>query len=124
VTLRLLTDEHVSPAVATAAKRRCPSIDVSCLRDWQDGQMMGAPNELVLEAARGDGLTLVSYDLRTLPPLLRRYAEQGIEHAGVVLVDDKTLGQTNVGGLARALCELWRAQHRLDWQNRVVFLRR
>ena len=122
--LRLLTDEQISPSVAEAARRRCPRIHVTCLRDFGQGHMLSASDELVLRAAYADALTLVSYDLRTIPPLLRRWAEQGIEHGGVVLVDETTIRQADIGGLADALCALWKAQARLDWTNRVIFLRR
>jgi hypothetical protein len=122
--LRLLTDEHISLAVAAAARRVCADMEIMSLREWQGGHMLSASDELVLMEAHEQGLTLVTYDLRTIPPLLRAWAEQGVAHGGVVLVDDKTYHQTDVGGLARALCYLWDASRLADWTNRVVFLRR
>jgi ABC-type transporter Mla MlaB component len=122
--LRLLTDEHVSPAVAEAARRACPGIRITAIREWQHGHLLGAPDDTVLHEAHHDGLTLVTFDLRTIPPLLRAWAEQQIDHGGVVLVDGQTIRQADVGGLAAALCALFEAHGRSDWTNRVVFLRR
>ena len=34
-------------------------------------------------------LTLVTYDRRTIPPLLKDWAEEGRPHAGVIFVDEK-----------------------------------
>ncbi|MEK7705339.1 MAG: hypothetical protein AAB426_10300 [Myxococcota bacterium] len=122
--LRLLTDEHISPAVAAAARGICAEMEIISLRDWQHGHLLSASDEALLHEARNASLTLVTYDLRTIPVLLRAWAEQDIDHAGVVLVDEKTIGQAEVGALADALCSLWRAQRQHDWHNRVVFLRR
>jgi hypothetical protein len=122
--LRLLTDEHISPSVAREVARRCEGIPIIPLRDWEDGHLMSANDEIVLHAAHERGLTLVSFDVRTIPPLLRRWAERGVDHSGVVLVDQKTIRQNDIGGLATALCALWRQQKDLHWTNRVVFLRR
>jgi len=122
--LRYLTDEHIAPAVAEQFLHRQPQPDAVCMRDWYGGHMLGASDELVLQTAHADGLTLVTYDLRTIVPLLRAWAEQGIEHGGVVLVDEKTISQRAVGQLVAALHELWGARRREAWRNRVVFLRR
>ena len=122
--LRLLTDEQISPAVAAAARRMCPDIQILDIREWQHGHLLSASDELVLGEAHRQGMTLVTFDLRTIPPLLRRWAEEEVDHGGVILVDQKTIRQPDVGGIAQALCALWKAHRRSDWTNRVVFLRR
>lgn len=122
--LHLLTDEQVSPAVAKQAARRCRGLSSVAIRDWLHGQLLSASNEVVLQEAHRQRLTLVTFDLHTIPPLLRTWAEQGVDHGGVVLVDQNTIRQNNIGGLATALCVLWREQGDLAWTNRVVFLRR
>ncbi|MGB2653232.1 MAG: hypothetical protein WAN62_05605, partial [Candidatus Acidiferrum sp.] len=70
------------------------------------------------------GLTLVTYDRRTIPPLLKTWAEEGRKHGGVIFVDEKTISPADTGGLVRALGELARATARWDWSDRVCFLRR
>jgi hypothetical protein len=51
-------------------------------------------------------------------------AASGISHAGVVLIDERTIGPSDFGGLLRALVELWRAEKATVWEDRVVFLAR
>ncbi len=122
--LRLLTDEQISPAVAKQARVRCPNMSIIAIRSWRDGHFLSAADELILREAHECKLTLVTFDLRTIPPLLRSWAEQEIDHGGVVLVDERTIAQNDVGGLVAALCALWKAEGDTDWNNRVVYLGR
>jgi hypothetical protein len=122
--VKLLLDSHVPVALVEALARTCPSLDCVHLRDWQARRWLNAPDsDLLLEAAR-EGWTLVTYDLRTIVPLLRRWAEAGQSHAGVILVDDASIPSYDVGGLAAALRALWQAQREVIWRDRVQFLTR
>jgi hypothetical protein len=122
--LRFLLDEHVSPAVATGLRRRLPRITVYAMVDWDDGAHLGRDDASCLQEAARQRLTLITYDRRTIPPLLKVWAESGIHHAGVVFVDEKTIAQSDIGGLLRALVELARASLNWDWVDRVCFLER
>lgn len=121
--LGLLTDEQISPAVARQVSRRCRGLRIVALQTWEGGHFLSADDERLLQEAHRQRLTLVTFDLRTIPPLLRRWAEQGLDHSGVVLVDERTLAQNDLGGLVAALGVVWKEQGTLDWMNRVVFLR-
>jgi hypothetical protein len=77
-----------------------------------------------LREAAAHGLTLVTYDRRTIPPLLKTWAEEERTHGGVVFVDEKTISPADVGGLVWALTRLARETGKWDWTNRVYFLRR
>lgn len=120
--LKLLTDEHLSPAIAPAVRKRSPEATILCLRDWRGGHFLGASDALVLGEAATEGLTLVTFDVRTIPPLLKNWAEQGSDHAGVIFVDRRSYAQNDVGGIARALALLWASHGRLEWRNRYFFL--
>lgn len=48
------------------------------------GRRVGGSDEELLRAARATGLTLVTYDLRTIPALLQRWAHLDETHAGVI----------------------------------------
>lgn len=122
--LRLLLDEQVAPAVATGLRRRNKALVVRALREWQDGAYLGLDDASCLQAAHREGLTLVTYDLRTIPLLLKRWAEEGRSHGGVIFVDEKTISPSDVGGLVRALASLQRERGTGNWQDRVLFLRR
>ena len=67
-------------------------------------------------------LTLVTYDRRTIPRLLKTWAEEGRNHGGVIFVDEKTVSSANIGGLVRALAQLHKEAGRWDWTDRVLFL--
>ena len=77
----------------------------------------------MLEAAK-QRLTLVTYDRRTIPPLLKIWAEEGQEHGGVIFVDEKTISPGDIGGLVRALTQLFKETGKWEWRGRVYFLRR
>ena len=69
--LRLLTDEQVSPAVATQAPNRCRGIQIMAIRAWETGHFLSASDAMVFREAHAQGLTLVTFDLRTIFSLLR-----------------------------------------------------
>jgi hypothetical protein len=69
-------------------------------------------------------LTLVTYDRRTIPPLLKAWAEETHSHAGVIFVDEKTIFPADIGGLVKSLGVPVKQTRTWDWTDRIVFLRR
>jgi hypothetical protein len=122
--LRFLLDEHLPPALVEAVQGLRPEVEILALARWRDGTMLGADDETLLRAALADSLVLVTFDLRTVPELLRAWTEQGVPHAGVAFIHRRTLSPSDIGGLARALVALWDAEAEQDWVDRAVFLRR
>jgi hypothetical protein len=122
--LKLLLDEHISPDVADGLRRRNRSLIVRCMAEWEGGEFMGQEDSTCLREAASQGLTLVTYDRRTIPPLLKAWAEQERRHSGVIFVDEKTISPADIGGLVRALTNLSKQTGRWDWTDRVYFLRR
>lgn len=122
--LKLLLDEHISPDVAAGLRRRTRTVTVQALIEWEGGNLLGQDDDACLRSAAARGFTLVTYDRRTIPPLLKTWAEAGRLHAGVIFVDDKTIAPSDIGGLVRALVELAREARHLDWTDRICFLRR
>jgi hypothetical protein len=122
--LKLLLDEHVSPDVATGLRRRDRSLFVRSMAGWEDGAFLGQDDATCLREAAAQGLTLVTYDRRTIPPLLKAWIEEGRSHGGVVFVDEKTISPADIGGLVRALGALVREAGAWDWTGRVCFLQR
>lgn len=122
--LKLLLDEHISPDVAHGLKSRNRSLVVHCMTDWENGEFLGRDDSACLLEAAAQRLTLVTYDRRTIPPLLKTWAEEERKHGGVIFVDEKTVSPADIGGLVRALADLYKAMGRWDWRDRVCFLRR
>jgi len=121
--LRLLLDEHVSPDVATGLRRKNQALVVRCMAEWEGGAYLGEDDSVCLEAAVLHRLTLVTYDRRTIPPLLKSWAEAGRDHVGVIFVDEKSISPADIGGLVRGLDTLVKEAGRWDWTNRICFLR-
>ena len=122
--VKLLLDEHISPAVADGLRRRNPSLTVVCMAAWEQGEFLGQQDSLCLQQAAVQGLTLATYDRRTIPPLLKVWAEEERKHGGVIFIDEKTISPADTGSLVRALSELAKTTTRWDWSDRVCFQRR
>ena len=120
----LLLDENVSHVVASQVSNRRPDIHIESIFFWRAGALTHTLDDLVLQAATEDGLTLVTYDLRTIPSLVMEWAASGISHAGIVYVDERTIRSDDFGQLVRALERLWDREHDQDWTNRTHFLER
>jgi len=81
--LRFLLDEHISPTVCSIVRERRSEILIESLLEWRDGSLRGKDDDVVLTAAAETGYALVTYDLRTIPPLLQTWAAKGRSHQGV-----------------------------------------
>jgi hypothetical protein len=122
--LKLLLDEHISPGIAASLRRRDRKIVVFSMAEWEDGNFLGQEDAACLRQAAVQKLTLVTYDRRTIPPLLKDWAEAGRQHAGVIFVDEKTISQADIGGLVQSLGVLLKEARDWDWTDRVCFLQR
>jgi hypothetical protein len=120
--LRLLLDEHISPDVAAGVRRRHPRASVDSVLDWQAGRLAGLDDSNLLAQAFAHKCSLVTYDQSTIIPILKDWAEQGIDHGGLIFVDDRTIAPNDFGGLIRALGRLWDKDKNKDWTNQVVYL--
>jgi hypothetical protein len=122
--LKLLLDEHISPGVAHGLRRKSGKPNSLSLGEWEQGRFLSQPDDLLLSEAAAQKLTLVTYDLRTIPPLLKVWAESGRNHGGVIFVDQKTIPPSDIGALIRSLQMLYKESAKWNWTNRICFLRR
>ena len=121
--LALLTDAHISPRVAEQRKAKRPEIAIHSLQTWRKGTLLQAEDRFILTAALEEGLTFVTYDQRTIAPLVMQWGMERRSHAGIIFLDDKSLPQADTGGKVRALLSLWEKAHSLDWTNAISFLK-
>jgi hypothetical protein len=121
--LQLLLDENISHVVADGLTARRPDIRITSVHHWRNGVLKGRPDPLLLRVATEEGLTLVTYDLTTIRPLIDEWRALGISHAGVIFVPRRSIPSYNFGGLIRALEALWDRESDLSWTDRIEFLR-
>lgn len=122
--LRLLLDEHISPAVAQSLKRRHRSLLVHPMTEGEDGSFLDQDDASCLLEAAPQRLTLVTYDRWTIPPLPKLWAEEGRKHGGIIFVDEKTIAPADIGALVLALGTIVRETGKWSWTDRVTFLSR
>ena len=110
--------------MANGLRRRNRALEIRYLVEWPDGRFLGQDDRACLQEAALHGLTLVTYDRRTIPPLLKTWAEEERTHGGVIFVDEKTISPADIGGLVWALASLARETSKWVWTNRIYYLRR
>jgi hypothetical protein len=120
--LSFLLDENISHQIAFQLQEKRPEIPIISVHHWQTGRFLQASDREILFAAFPEKLSLVTYDVETIPPLLVHLYEEGYAHAGVILVQHRTLPSHDFGGLIRALTQLWEKTGQEEWANRMVFL--
>jgi hypothetical protein len=122
MSLFLLLDEHLSPVVAAQVQAKQPAVVIRSVHHWRGGDLLGQDDGPLLAAAAEEALTLVTYDQKTIAPLLVVLALLGRSHAGVIFVDDRTIASSDIGALVKALLALWEECRAWDWTDRIVFL--
>jgi Domain of unknown function (DUF5615) len=123
VVLKLLLDEHLSPEIGVQVRRHNPAIAITSVRDWMGGIHLGKEDAALLEVAYREGLTLITYDQRTIPSLLTLWGEQRLSHGGVLLADERRIPPYNIGRLVKAIIEAWEEYGQEDWTNRMFYLK-
>jgi hypothetical protein len=123
MSLSLLLDEYISPVVAVQVQVKRPEVAIQSIYHWRGGVFASEDDDPLLSSAADEALTLVTYDQKTIPPVLNEIALIGRSHAGVVFVDNKTIASSDIGSLVSAIVALWEQCHAWDWVDRVVFLR-
>jgi hypothetical protein len=116
---KLLLDEHISPAVATALRRQFPSLDVVSIHETELGGLLDPP---LLELLDEETRTLVTRDVNTVPVHVKARLANGQTHGGVIYVDSRRLKQMDTRGLIRRLAEVVTKRGAEDWTCREGWL--
>lgn len=120
--LTLLLDENISDEIARQVTAKRPDIPIVSVHDWEGGRLRGVSDEEALRAAAAAQLTLVSYDVNTIPLLLVQLANEAFVHGGIMFVNNATIRSNDYGGLVRALIQLYDAERAAEWRDRLFFL--
>jgi predicted nuclease of predicted toxin-antitoxin system len=118
--MKLLLDEQISEAVARGFSRRNQSMVIKTVADL--GPRSHSDHEILTECAQF-GFTLVTFDLATIPLLLRDCAKAGRNHGGVILIDERTMATSDFGAIIEALLSIVRQTADDCWVDRVLYLR-
>ena len=118
---RLLLDEMLPPALAVQLRDR--GFDVQTVAERRD--LVGAPDETVLEAATSERRIVVTRNIVDFIPLSQQWAAAGRQHAGVVALATKTFPQDRsfLGAATAALDDMLQAGQ-LPGPGQVVWLSR
>jgi len=122
--MKVLLETHIAKATVGAIAKAAPDIEAQHLARWRDGPMRSASDAELLTACHEEGRVLVTFDLRTIPSLLRQWAAEGRNHSGVIFGDDKTLKPSSPAMLAAALATLVAEIGEADTTNVIRFLTR
>jgi predicted nuclease of predicted toxin-antitoxin system len=122
MSLHLLLDENISDVVAAQVQKHQPGIVIESVHTWRTGAFRGRNDREILIAASAENLTLVTYDLKTIPNFLIELSAEGRSHAGVIFVDDQTIPNGDFGLMTRSLLSFWNRYHAIEWGNCIRFL--
>jgi hypothetical protein len=122
--VKLLLDGHIKKAALAALRRRCPGLDIFHIADWRGGTYRSETDADILAACFEENRTLVTYDQRTIPGLLREWASLERPHAGVIFDDRFSVPPNNPGAVAAALSNLAEDLSDEDMTNVIRYLRR
>src|SRR5258705_13445523 len=92
--------------------------------EWENGDFLGQEDSACLQEAATQGLTLVTYDRRTIPPLLKAWAEEERGHGGGIFFGEKKMPPSDTGALISALRKLARKTQQPGRTTRGCFLQR
>ncbi|MGK0189066.1 MAG: hypothetical protein ACI9R3_004883 [Verrucomicrobiales bacterium] len=120
--IHLLLDEHFSPALVEVVTGLESEVKIQSLHKWQDGAYLNCPDDQILFAAAKQALTLVTFDVTTIPAILQEIAMNGGSHGGVIFVPSRRISQNDYGQIAKRLVALWRIHANEEWKDRVAYL--
>ena len=117
--LKLLTDEHIHPAVAKGLRRRFPDLDVISIYDtgWR-----GLQDPPLLEILDTEKRALLTRDVNSIPGHANARLAAGQTHGGILYVDSRRHRQKDVRGLIRRLTEIVQRHGNEDWTCRSAWI--
>jgi predicted nuclease of predicted toxin-antitoxin system len=120
--LSLLLDEQISPEIAKQIESKRKDIPIQSIHTWHEGYYLGMSDEIILKNAAIEGLTLITYDQKTIPLILSEWGTASFNHAGVIFIDYRSIAPNNFGTLVKAIIWLFDTQSQESWNNRIVYL--
>ena len=119
--IRLVADANLSRRFVEACLRLDQGFPIVHLADWMSGKHRVSKDPILLEALRGYGLILVTFDRRTMAMHAGQLTRGGGGHAGVILFR-RSVAQMNYGKQSRLVVEFWKEAGDWDWSDRIEYL--
>ncbi len=122
--MTLLLDVHVAKAVIGALRKAAPHIQAEHISQWRGGAFLRAEDAEILAACHAEKRVFITYDMATIPDLLRRWMMEVRPHSGVIFADENTVKPNVPGEVALAIASLAKDIGNADTTNLVRHLRR
>jgi hypothetical protein len=122
--VKFLLDTHIAKAAIGARAKVAPRIRAEHLAQWRGGSLRNASDAEILAACQEERRVFVTYDQGSIPGLLRHWAAEGRDHAGVIFGDENTIRPNSPAEIAAALKLMAAEIGDPDTANMVRFLRR
>ena len=121
--MKLLLDVHIAKATIGALAKAAPAVRAEHVSDWRKGSLRAASDAEILAACHQEGRAFLTFDLRTIPGLLRHWAAEGRDHSGVIFADANNLRPNSPAAVAAAVAALAAEIGSASTENMVRFLR-
>jgi hypothetical protein len=121
--VKILLDVHVAKATIGALYKAAPRVDAAHISLWRGGAFLRADDAEILAACHTEKRVFVTYDMATIPDLLRRWMAEDRPHSGVIFGDENTVRPNAPAEVARAIASLAKDLGEADTTNLVRYLR-
>jgi hypothetical protein len=121
--VKLLLDVHIAKAVIGALRKAAPHVHAEHISQWRGGAFLRADDAEILAACHAEKRVFITYDMATIPDLLRRWMAEDRPHAGVVFADENTVRPNAPGEVASAIASFARDIGNADTTNLIRHLR-
>lgn len=121
--MKLLFDVHVAKATVAALRRIAPQIQAEHIAHWHGGILLQADDDEILSKCHAEGRVFVTYDMATIPGLLRRWIAEERSHSGLFFADENTIKPNDPGEAASSVAALVKEIGNADTTNLIRFLR-
>lgn len=121
--MKLLLDVHLAKAAVGALHKAAPHVHAEHISQWRGGAFLRSEDAEILAGCHAEKRMFVTYDMATIPDLLRRWMAEDRPHSGVVFADENTAKPNVPGEVASAIAALAKEIGDADTTNLVRHLR-
>ena len=119
--MKLLLDVHVAKAGIGALRRVATRVQAEHLSQWRGGAFLRADDGEILGACHAEKRMFLTYDMATIPDLLRRWMAGDRAHSGVIFADGNTVRPNAPAEVAAAIAAIAGEIGDADTTNLVLY---